>query len=241
MKLNMLIELQKKLGPVRSRLKLHRRAAALATGLMLGGWLAVVAGLMALLGRSYWAGVAGIAALVTVPLALWLRAMLQPTTWNDAARAIDAHFQLNDRTTTAMYLAAHPSGDPFEALQLDDASQHIAQLPLRQAVSVAIPWQRLLSGLVLSGFALALIGASIFLPALRSLRGSRPVVVEHGADLIERKNIETPVIDEAATLRSAALMRTTAQRLSVDDVAGRYFDRLNAPPPRKPTPARERN
>ncbi len=232
----MLRELQKKIAPVRSRLNWRRAAAALATGLVLGGWLALVAGLMALLGRSYWAGVAGIVTLIAVPLGFMLQAMLKPATWNDAARAVDRHFQLHDRTATAMHLAAQPSGDPFELLQLDDANQQLAQLPLRQAAALDVPWQRLFSGLVLCSFALALIGGGMFLPDLRSLRGSRPVVVEHGVELIERKNVALPTIDDATARRSAALASASADQTLTDDVAGRYFDRLQAPSQRKPPP-----
>lgn len=233
----MLRELHKKLGPVRRRLTLRRVAAALATGLALGGWLALVAGLMALFGRSYWAGVAGFVTIVSVPLTLMLRAMLQPATWGEAAQAIDRHFQLHDRTTTALYLAAHPSGDPFEAMQLDDAAQRIAGLPLRQAAPLVLPWQRVISGLVLSGFALALLGAGMFLPDLRSLRGSKPVVVEHGADVIERVAAAPPAIDAQTAERTAALAGgATSNAVASEDIARRYFDRLQAAPQRKPAP-----
>ena len=230
----MLRDLQKQLGPVRSRLNLRRASAALATGLVLGGWLAVVAGLMALLGRSYWAGVAGVVALVTVPLAMVLRALVQQASWNEAARAVDRHFQLQDRTATAIHLAAHRGGDAFELLQIDDARETLAPLPLREAVPLNLPWQRLAGGLLLCGFALALLAGSQFVRNLRSLRGSAPLVVNHGAENFARKRLQPDVVDEQAARRGAAMTPAPdadRQPPSAEDLAGRYFDRLQAPSP----------
>jgi hypothetical protein len=75
----------------------------------------------------------------------------------------------------------------------------------------------------------------MLLPDLRSLRGSAPVVVERSNDVIERKLIAVPQVDEAVARSSAALAPAVSTSLGPHahgDVAGRYFDRLPAALPR---------
>src|SRR5262245_10380930 len=100
----MLRDLQKQLAPVRSRLSLRRAFAALAGGLVIGGWAALMAGMMALFAGSTSAAILAVTAAIGVPLVLAAIAMFRGASWSDAARAVDRQFKLHNRTSTALYL-----------------------------------------------------------------------------------------------------------------------------------------
>ncbi len=160
----MLSEIRKQLRPARSRLTMRRAAAALAGGLMLAGWVALVAGILTLFGGGTVAGGVGIALLILVPLLAIAVVYLRPASWQQAARAVDRRFRLQDRAATALYLAEHPSGDSLDDLQVEDALGRLRQLNTGDAVSMDIPWQRLLGGIALCLFAAGLIAWGLIAP-----------------------------------------------------------------------------
>lgn len=182
----MIRELHNRLRPVRRRLTLRRAMPIVAAALMAGGWLALMAALLALFGGSMTAGLFGAALAVGLPLAGAAWALFHPAGWHDAARAVDRHFHLHDRTLTALHLAEDKTNDPFAQMQIEDAAAQLKPLSLRAVALPAAPWQRLAGGLALTAFALALTAWAIVAPPSASIQTSgdlqdiRPEIIERG-------------------------------------------------------------
>jgi hypothetical protein len=227
----MLRDLQKQLAPVRSRLNLRRACAGLAGGLVIGGWIALMAGMMALFSGSALASIIALAAAVAVPLGLAALPLLRGATWSEAARAVDRRFQLHNRTSTALYLAEHPTGDAFDSLQLEDAAAQLRGKNLRDAVALRISWQRLASGLLLTVLGLGLVAWSTFMPKSGPIRVAPAVRGGPRQEVLDRKAASLPAINDALALASVQLLSTPDAGSAMDsspqigvDVAERYFD-----------------
>ncbi len=152
--------LQTKLQPIQRRQLLQSMTGWVIVGLLVGAALAVGCGVLRLTihwqdggwfaGLALVAGplVAGVAALV------WL---LPRPNWIAAAQAVDHHYQLKDRTESALDFAQRhiPSEKrAFAVLQLADAIHHLDQVEPEAVAPLKAP--RLLSGaLVASAAAVA--------------------------------------------------------------------------------------
>jgi hypothetical protein len=227
----MLLELQKQLAPVKRRLSLRRAIAALAGGLVIGGWAALMAALIALFGGSTFAAIFAIVAAIGVPLVFAIVPMFRGTSWREAARAVDRRFQLHNRTSTALYLAEHPTGDSLESLQLEDAAAHLRDKKLRDAVTLRVPWQRLASGLLLTLVALGLVAWSWVMPMTGLIRVAPTARSGVWQSVADRKPVPLPQVDDRVAARSFQLLPTPDAQASPAppaqlgvDVAGRYFD-----------------
>ena len=135
----------RRLKPVRQRQWLVSVAKGAGWGLVVGAAAAiVVAGLRLsqLWDVSAWSG---FGLLLGVPLVAaimagawcWLHA-----DWLAAARAVDRHYELKDRTETALaFLRRQQSGSSgkWEELQLADAVSHLKRVEPRQVVPVELP------------------------------------------------------------------------------------------------------
>lgn len=230
----MLRQLQKQLGPVKTRLTLRRGLAALAGGLVIGGWIAVIVGMLVRFGASPTTGVVGMAMAGGIPLVMVALAVLRGASWNDAARAVDRHFHLQDRATTALHLAADGSGDPLEAMQIDDALGRLQNLQLAQAARLRVSWQRAIGGVMLNALAVALLVWTAVSPKILTGRAtpraiSRDEIVPRSAS--PSAEINSDMARSGAKLASQwmSLPENSVSSPSStigDDVADRYFDRL---------------
>ncbi|MCA9269649.1 MAG: hypothetical protein KDA41_14310 [Planctomycetales bacterium] len=228
----MLREIHQRLRPVRRRLRLQRVLPALATGLLLGGWLGTVAGLIALVGQNHTAAIVGLALMAAAPLLLACRALLRGVGWNDAARAADQSLQLEDRLTTALYLASR-SGEPDDLArwEMEEALSRSGGGSLAGAVRVGLPWRRMLGGLLLCAVGVGLVAwASLAPPTLPKLR-TRSAEPVYDVD-VARSMLAVPTLSDATTLDSAAIApprNEAAPQPAASfhaQTAGRYFDRL---------------
>lgn len=131
----------RQLQPVRQRQWAVRVVRATAWGLGSGSIAAAALGSLRLLGWLSTAA-AGWGVLLGVPLAAaaaasvwgWLK-----TDWLPAARAIDEHYELKDRTETALAFLRRGRVDDFEQLQLADAMRHLQRVEARQVVPLVLP------------------------------------------------------------------------------------------------------
>lgn len=170
---------------------MRRAAAALAGGLVLGGWVALVVGILTLFGGGAVAGGVGIALLILSPLLAIAVVYLRPASWQQAARAVDRRFRLQDRAGTALHLAEHPSGDPLDEVQVEDAVQRLRQVKTGDAVDLNIPWQRMLGGIALCLFAAGLIGWGLIAPPPAATATSTASTDDLDDEVAQRATVDT--------------------------------------------------
>ena len=134
----------RQLQPVRQRQWTVSVVRAAAWGLGGGSVAAAVLGLLRLIGwlstsGTGWGVLLGlpIAAAVSAAVWGWLKG-----DWLPAARAVDGHYELKDRTETALaFLRREEVGktDGWEQLQLADAVQHLQCVEAKQVVPMILP------------------------------------------------------------------------------------------------------
>lgn len=134
----------RQLQPVRHRQRMAGVLRATAWGLAGGSGTALIFAVLRLEGwiSTAWAGWGLLLGLPTAAAcAFGVRNWLN-TNWLPAARAIDEHYELKDRTETALaFLRREQSGkvDEFQQLQFADAMQHLQRVEAKQVVPRVLP------------------------------------------------------------------------------------------------------
>jgi hypothetical protein len=128
-----------RLAPVRRRQQGLRYVRAASLGLLVSSLAAIAAAMVSWFTNrpmQIWQVAALIAAgpLVASLIAAWRR-----STWHAAAAAIDEACGLKDRATTAVEFVTHRERTPLEALQIADALEHLASVPLQTVVAWRMP------------------------------------------------------------------------------------------------------
>lgn len=134
----------RQLQPIRQRQRTVNVIRAAVWGLAGGSVAATVLGILRLAGTLSSAGT-GWGVLLGVPLVVaasaavwgWLK-----TDWLPAARAVDGHYELKDRTETALAFLRHEQvgqADELQRLQLADAVQHLQRVEAKQVVPLVLP------------------------------------------------------------------------------------------------------
>ena len=152
-------ELYKRLAPICGRVRRRRMLRCVSTGLLWGVAAALPIGLWRLAadggGSTGWPlSIAGLAVLVIVPIAVAARAALRPITPAEAARRVDRHYGLSDRTVTALFLADGPDC-AVARLQLSDAMRQLERVEPNRVVPIVVP-RALLPAVFAAGLAVAL-------------------------------------------------------------------------------------
>lgn len=219
-------QIQQLLSPIRRRMTRARSLPRIATALLLGGWLALVAALLTLFGGSFTSGLIGIVVAALFPIVAVGWSLLRPARWKEAAQLVDRRLHLHDRVATALSLSQNVDGDPFTELQLDDALTKLRTANINQ-IQLVVPWERLARGLVLTLLAIGLIIWGIVAPPAAAIQTSgdmqdlRPEITPRQivADDIARESLaESWQFEPEATTNSAS---------NWQDVAGPYFDVLD--------------
>ena len=219
-------QIQRLLRPIRSRLTRQQAMPRVATALLAGGWLAMVAALLTLFGGSFTSGLIGIVVAVTFPILAWGWSQFTSASWDDAARLVDRKLRLHNRTSTALQLAGDQ--DPFAALQIEDALSSLQQANLK-SIELPVPWQRIVGGLVLTLFAVSLIIWGIVAPPSAAIQTSgdmqdiRPEIADR--TLVDPGPITSEMIAESATLLGDS--ESEFQQSIGVDVAQQYFNSLS--------------
>lgn len=134
----------RQLQPIRQRQRTVSVVRAAAWGLASGSVAATVLGILRLAGTTSSAGT-GWGVLLGVPLVAALTAAVWgwlKTDWLPAARAVDGHYKLKDRTETALAFLRHEQAgqtDELQQLQLADAVQHLLRVEAKQVVPLVLP------------------------------------------------------------------------------------------------------
>lgn len=134
----------RQLQPVRRRQWVVGVLRAAAWGLVGGSVTAVIFAVLRLVGwnSTVWAGwgvLVGLPAVAACVAAAW---SWLHTSWLPSARAVDEHYELKDRTETALaFLRREQAGqaDELQQLQLADAVQHLMRVEPKQVVPFVLP------------------------------------------------------------------------------------------------------
>lgn len=132
-------EIYRDLGPVRRRQLTQAALRWAALGLLVGSVLGIGLGL-----ARWWTGgeVANPAIgalLVAGPIVGLIVGSARRRGWHDAAVAVDAHYNLKDRTATALAFLDRPEPTPWHELQVRDAAEHLASVQANAVVPIRLP------------------------------------------------------------------------------------------------------
>jgi hypothetical protein len=132
------------LQPIRRRQWTVCVIRAAMWGLTGGACVAVVLAVLRLVGwpTSAWTGWSALLGLPTLVAGIAAWWSWRHADWLPAARAVDGHYELKDRTETALaFLRREPTRTPteIESLQLADALHHLERVEAQQVVPIAFP------------------------------------------------------------------------------------------------------
>ncbi len=144
----MLQQLQEKLDPVCRRQRLQARVAAALPVAFFAAGLAAGLALLGFLAGSVILKLAAAIVLIVGVAAASAFAFGVKRDWTSAARAVDSHFQLQDRSLTALASAAAASPRAAQELQLRDALERLSKVDTRAAASFEVDRRRLAITLV---------------------------------------------------------------------------------------------
>ncbi len=133
----MLTEIRTRLSGVQRRLRLMRSIQWLVSGLFAGTVLALV---LAVLWRvemnvAWWTP---LVALGACGLAGAILGLVLPLSWQKSATEVDSHYQLKDRSLTALEFAGDDRNDPLRKLQVEETLQRLEDVDPNRVV----PWRR---------------------------------------------------------------------------------------------------
>ncbi|MCC6511882.1 MAG: hypothetical protein IT423_22475 [Pirellulaceae bacterium] len=134
----MLRELQSGLSAVRRRQRTVRAVQWLVTGALLGAIVGVGLETARLTGQPIWplaSWLSILACAMTAGVAGWLA----PVSSISAARLVDTHYKLQDRTVTALSFAQRQHPDAMARLQLSDALERLKQVAAREVLPLRLP------------------------------------------------------------------------------------------------------
>jgi hypothetical protein len=133
----MLKEIKHRLAGVRRRQRLFRSINWSVAGWFFGALAAIVMALLwrAELGVSVWTP---LLAIVIAAATAWVLGFLAPLSWHRSAASIDEHYDLKDRSITALEFAGHDRDDELRRLQVADAAQRLDSID----ATAVVPWQR---------------------------------------------------------------------------------------------------
>ncbi len=180
----MLAEIKRRLLGVHRRQRLMRSLNWFISGLFCGAVLAVVFAVLWRTGSglAWWMPLAAIGSCGVIASLL---SFAMPMPWQQSAARVDSHYQLKDRSITALEFAGNDRGDPLRKLQVADAMQRLDGIDPRQVV----PWRkpRWLFATLGTGIAVAVIMLwPISQPVSASIsRETRQLLEEQAAHLDE--------------------------------------------------------
>lgn len=184
----MLKEIKHRLAGVRRRQRLFRSINWSVAGWFLGSLTAIVIAMLwrAEIGVPVWAPLAAIVAAAAVA---WMLGLLAPLSWRRSAASVDDHYDLKDRSITALEFAREDRDDELRRLQVADAAQRLDSID----ANAVVPWQRP-RWLFSAAVATVVVGLVMLIPAEQPVVASVPLetrqVVLEQADYLDETMLE---------------------------------------------------
>lgn len=132
-------EIRSSLTPVRQRQRFQSTLSGATYGLFVAGLVGIAMGIYRLATGQLvsWPAVLGV--LVAGPLLGGIVGTLLARPWKQAATAVDSHYELKDRTVTALEFAENAEPSPFHELQLADATSHLDKMDAKGVAPLRAP------------------------------------------------------------------------------------------------------
>lgn len=127
-----------RLSPVRTRQRGVLGLQAAVWGLLAGSSVAIALVVGRWLGASISMGIL-VAVQVAAPLVGLVIGLAWKRTWHGAAVAVDQHYDLKDRTTTALAFIEKPADRAYHELQLQDTLEHLLKVEPQHVVPFRMP------------------------------------------------------------------------------------------------------
>ncbi len=127
-----------RLSPVRTRQRGVFGLRAAVWGLLAGSLVAIGLVVSRWLGASISVGTL-VAVQVAGPILGLIIGLAWKRTWHGAAVAVDQHYDLKDRTTTALAFIEKPADRAYSELQLQDTLEHLSSVEPKQVVPLRMP------------------------------------------------------------------------------------------------------
>lgn len=146
-------QLLTQLNPVRFRMRVQSVVRGAGIGVLAGCLILLVCGVLrAVFSVPIAPSVGGVILLVTAIGGAFVGGLLNGCGWTTVARLVDQHYQLKDRTTTALQFSELSQPSVFQQLALDDAQLHLQQLDAAAVQPFCLPnrWQWTLMLLLVS-------------------------------------------------------------------------------------------
>jgi hypothetical protein len=144
------------LKPVKSRQQTQFALRSLFAGLLVGAVVGFGLGICRLVfGITFPVGL-NIAVLVAGPVIGLLCGLMLRRTWHSAAVAVDGHYDLKDRTVSALAFANQPSKGDLHSLQIEDTMAHLKTVEPNAVVRFKAPqsWPIAVGGTALAALLL---------------------------------------------------------------------------------------
>ena len=182
-----------RLQPVRRRRRILLLWRWAALGLLAGSLLGIAVGGLRWAGMGVY-GTGWVLALIAVGMGLggaigWLRGR----DWTSAASAVDARYQLKDRTITAVDFVGRERATAVHALQVADAEEHLDDVDPRRVVPYRVP--------VSIVFGLGALAVALFLllfPRPGEVRAAAPAPLEQVVAAAEDARASLEDLEEPA-------------------------------------------
>ncbi len=131
------------LNPVRFRMRMQSAVRGAGIGILVGCLVLLVWGVLrAVFQLNISPAVAAVSLVVFAVVGALIGALLK-CPWSAVASRVDKHYQLKDRTSTALQFSDLRRPSVFQQLQLEDAEQHLRHLNAVAVIPLRLPqrWQ----------------------------------------------------------------------------------------------------
>jgi len=126
------------LSPVRKRQRKLLLMTSMTWGLLGGSLAAIATGILRLAGQPISIQTAGWFVLAGL-IAGVCSGLIRRLGWHEAAAAVDSHYQLKDRTITALEFSQQADADEIRKLQVSDASEHLQEIDAHDVTPYRMP------------------------------------------------------------------------------------------------------
>jgi hypothetical protein len=127
------------LAPIRRRQQGMFAIRTVVLGMLAGSAAGGVLGLSRWLWGWPGSPISAVAALMAGPVLGLLVGIVWRRTWHDAAAAVDSHYGLKDRATTALAFLTKSDATILHQLEIHDAQQHLKSVKAREVVPLRLP------------------------------------------------------------------------------------------------------
>ncbi len=128
----------RELRPVARRQRVMLMLRSMLIGCLLASVVGVYLGIIRLIGRDV-SPLAAAGLMLGGPILGLIVGAVTGWGWRSAARAVDAHYGLKDRSLTALAFVELPNSDTLHELQLRDAENHLLKVSARDVVPFRMP------------------------------------------------------------------------------------------------------